>query len=446
MQKIITHRKQLVEYFLNSSTPEQMSKIGGEFEKLGVFKHSKEAISYTGKKGVAAVLSGLSQRYGWEPIREEGSIIGLFRGTKNITLEPGGQIELSGSPLDNVHQVKKEVEEHLREIKSISEPLGIKWLGLGMQPVSKLKDIQWVPKNRYRIMVPYMEKHGKLSHYMMKKTASIQVNLDYLDEEDFSTKMGTALKLVPIITAIFANSPVSEGKLNGFLSKRACIWNYTDPARCHLINKRFFLKPRFSSYVDYALDVPMFFILRDEGWIEVKNTTFSKYLKEGYQGYRATLDDWELHLSTIFTEVRVRSYIEIRNADCQRMELLPAIPALWKGILYSKNSLAEVLSLLKGVSWENICELYRVVPHQGLRTKIEKVRLLDLAKEILKIARAGLKEQEKLNDKGEDESIYLAQLMQLLIEDELCPAEVIIKNWKGSWHASIDKLIEYSSY
>jgi len=297
------------------------------------------------------------------------------------------------------------------------------------------------------IMAPYMAEHGKLSQYMMKKTASIQVNVDYSDEEDFVNKMHAALALCPIITAIFANSPISEGKINGFLSERAHIWNCTDPARCGLIGKKFLSNPGFSSYIDYALKVPMFFIARDNRWIEVKNTTFSMYLKNGYKGYKANIDDWNLHLSTIFTEVRARNcYIELRCADCQKMPLALAVVALWKGILYSKEAMREVRFLVKNLSWEELCQLYFAVPRKGLKTRLRGVRLLELAKELLRISYSGLKEQQQFNQKGKDESIYLEPLMELIIEDEICPAEVIIKNWNGGWHRSVDKLIEYSSY
>jgi len=446
MEEIITHRRQLVDYFLNSSQPRKRLRIGVEFEKLGVFAQSGKAIPYRGEKGVLAVLSGLSQKFGWKQIKEDNNIIALSRKNARITLEPGGQVELSGSILENVHQVKKEMENHLMEIKSISDPMGIKWLGLGFQPVSRLEDIEWVPKQRYKIMAPYMAKNGKLSHHMMKKTASIQVNVDYSDEEDFAEKIRTVLVLVPVTTAIFANSPISGGKLSGFLSKRAHIWNYTAPERCGLITKEFFSNPTFSSYIDYALEVPMLFIIRNNRWIKVKNTTFSMYLKNGYQGCRATRSDWELHLSSIFTEVRVRSYIEVRNADCQRRELAPAVVAFWKGILYSREASRAILSLMKGLSWDRLCQLYFIVPREGLKARVKGARLLDLAKEVLKISYSGLRKQRQKNSKEKDESIYLEPLMELIIEDEVCPAEIIIKNWEGSWHRSISKLIEYSSY
>jgi glutamate--cysteine ligase len=295
-------------------------------------------------------------------------------------------------------------------------------------------------------MAPYMAKHGELSHHMMKKTASIQVSVDYSDEEDFTRKMRTALYLVPIMTAIFANSPISEAKINGFLSERAHIWNYTDSTRSGLIEERFFSNPQFSSYVDYALEVPMFFIIRDNRWVEVKKRTFSQYLKKGYQGYKASWDDWELHLSTIFTEVRVKSYIELRCTDSQRVQLTPAVVAAWKGILYNQEAIRAVWSLMKGLSWAELRNLYLTVPREGLRAELKGVRLLDLAKEIIKISHSGLKEQQQFNQDGKDESVYLEPIMELIIEDEMCPAEIIIKNWNSSWHRSIDKLIEYSSY
>ena len=446
MDERVTGRQQLVNYFWESCCSEEELKVGAEFEKLGVVSSSGEAIPYQGKEGVAAVLSGLSQRLGWKPAREGDKIIALSRGNTWITLEPGGQIELSGDTLDDIHQVERELESHIREIKSVSDSLNIRWLGLGIQPVSYLEDIQWVPKNRYRIMSPHMAKQGKLSHQMMKMTASIQVNVDYLNENDFAEKMRTALVLVPVVTAIFANSPISEGKLNGFLSRRAHIWNHTDPARCGLIGREFFSHPSFSSYVDYALEVPLLFIIRENRWIGVKDTNFSSYLRNGYQGYRATWDDWQLHLSSIFTEVRAKSYIEVRCADCQRMQLAPAVVALWKGILYSKEACRAAWSLMKDFSWEERCQLYATVPRDGLKTRPKEVSILDLAKELLRISYSGLREQRQCNDKGEDETIYLDPVMELVIEREMCPADIIIKNWRGKWHGSISKLIDYSSY
>ena len=446
MKRIITHRQELVDYFLNSCRSEARPKIGAEFEKLGVFAHSGKAIPYRGRRGVAAILSDLSQGFGWKPVKEDDKLIALFRRGAWITLEPGGQIELSSSTLDDIHQIKTELEDHITEIKSVSDPFDIKWLGSGIQPVSCLEDIQWVPKQRYRIMAPYMAEHGKLSQHMMKKTASIQVTMDYSDEEDFARKMRTALLLVPIMSAIFANSPISEGKISGFLSERAHIWNHTDPGRSGLIGEKFFSHPRFSSYVDYVLKVPMLFITRENRWIEVKNTTFSTYLKNGYQGHRATWDDWELHLSTVFTEVRARSYVELRCTDCQRMQLALAVLALWKGILYSKEAVGAVSLLMKDLSWAELHRLHLTVPSTGLETRLRGVRLLDLAKELLGISYSGLREQRQFNQKREDESIYLDPLRELIIEDEICPAKVVIENWSGRWNRSMSKLIEYSSY
>ena len=446
MNETIANQEQLMDYFLNSCSAEKSLRVGAEFEKLGVHVPSGKAISYGGKEGVTAVLSGLSHRFQWEPIREGSKIIALSRGSTRITLEPGGQIELSGAPLDNVHQVKEELEDHIVEIKSVLDPLKVRWLGLGVQPTSRLDQIQWVPKERYKIMAPNMAKTGRLAHYMMKMTASIQVNLDYVDEEDFSEKMRTALALVPLVSAMFANSPISEGTLNGFLSKRSHIWHHTDATRCGLIEKKFFSRPQFSSYVDYALKVPIIFIIRDNRWIGVKDMNFSDYLRDGYQSYRATWDDWELHLSTIFTEVRVKGYVELRCTDSQRMQLAPAVVALWKGILYSKEMCRAAWSLVKNVSWEELCRLYFAVPREGLKTKLGGVSFLDLAKELLRISSSGLKQQRQLNEKGEDESIHLEPVMELIIDDEVCPAEIIIKNWEGSWHRDMSKLIDYSSY
>jgi len=443
MEKIITSKKQLIEYLARNCRPEKSFKIGIEFEKLGVFYPSGKAIPYSGEKGVKEILKRLSKNFNWKPLIEEGNLVGLFRKNTRITLEPGGQLELSGDTLDNVHQIKEEVENHLKEIKYVSENLKIRWLGLGMQPVSEQNEIEWVPKKRYRIMAPYMKKSGKLGQDMMKKTASIQVNVDYSDEEDFGEKMKVALLLAPFAIAIFANSPISEGKLNGFLSKRAHIWNYTDPLRCGLIKRDFFSNPGFSQYVDYALEVPLLFIVRDKRWIKVQDINFLTYLKKGYQGYKPIFDDWELHLSTIFTEVRARGYIEIRSADSQQRELVLSVPAFWKGVMYSKKSREAVFSLMKGISHEKLCELYLNVSRKGLKTRLGKAFLLDFAREILKISYSGLKEQSKSK---KEETLYLEPLMELVIESKVCPAEVIIKNWNGKWKRSIKKLVDYSSY
>jgi len=442
----IGHYRELVDYFLDSCSFRKKLKIGAEFENLAVFAHSGKAIPYRNERGVTAILSGLSQKFGWEPLKENGELIALSRESSWVTLEPGGQIELSTSVHNDIHQVKSEWEKFIEEIKSIVEPFGIRWLGLGIQPVSLLEDIEWVPKQRYRIMAPYMAEHGRMSQYMMKKTASIQISMDYFSEDDFVRKMRTALFLAPIITAIFANSPISEGKINGFLSERAHIWNHTDVARCGLIEEKFLFNPQFSTYVNYALQVPMFFIIRENRWVEVKNMTFSAYLKNGYQGYRATWDDWELHLSTIFTEVRAKKYIELRCADLQKRQFAPAVAALWKGILYNEKTLRTAWSLIKSLSWKELCSLYCTVPREGLKARLKGVRLLDIAKELLRISHSGLKEQRQFNQDGEDESVHLEPIMELIIEDEMCPAEIIIKNWNGSWHKSINKLIEYSSY
>lgn len=446
LNNIITHPDQLKDYFLRISRNQNKYKVGIEFEKLGVLADSGKAISYTGERGIASLLSVLSEQFGWKKIKEGKNIIALSRSNAQITLEPGGQMELSGSTLDNLHQTKEEFENHLQELKSVSGPFDIKWLGLGVQPMSDIEDIEWVPKHRYKIMISHMAQNGTLSHHMMKKTASIQVNVDYTDEEDFIEKMRTALSLVPLTTAIFANSPVSRGKLNGFLSQRAHIWCLTDPARCGLIEKKFLSKPDFASYIDYALHVPMLFIVRGNKWLPVRNITFKEYIENGYQGYAATWDDWEIHLSSIFTEVRARKYIEVRNADSQMLQFSLSLPALWKGILYNREASQAALSLSEHLSWEERCYLYSIVPQKGLRTKVKGITFLELAKELLKIAYTSLKEQAEFNEKNEDESIYLEPLMELIIEDEICPAEIIIKNWEGSWKRRIDKLINYCAY
>ena len=445
MNEPLFNRRQLEEHFLKFPHCAPECKTGVEFEKLGVHRNSGKAISYYGNPGLANLLKQLSEQFGWQTTQENGHVVGLARGETLITLEPGGQLELSTSELDCVHEIEMELKLHLEELKHVSSSAGIAWLGLGLQPVSTLSDIEWIPKSRYSIMAPHMDRHGRLSHEMMRKTASIHVCLDYYNEQDFVEKIHLALSLVPFTTAIFANSPIAEGKLTGFLSTRAHIWQNTDPLRCGMISEAFFAHPTFSSYVEYALDVPMLFLVRNAVWIDANNISFRQFMKEGYQGYRATMDDWELHLSSIFTEVRLRHYLEIRNSDCQRGELALAPAAFWKGIIYNQEARSAAQSLVQGISWKESIDLAVAVAKQGLRARFRDTTVGHIAAELLRIAHSTL---AKASDSGKgqvEESHYLEPLMQLVIEDGICPADVIIKNWLGGWKKSVSKLIEYVS-
>jgi glutamate--cysteine ligase len=442
---IIRKAEELEEFFHNSGKLRQQWRVGTEYEKIGIERQSAKAISYSGRAGVEAILKALIEEYSWQPQEEEGHVIGLVRGNAQIHLEPGGQIELSGEPCESIHCTYAEFTQHIRELLEVSTRLNVVFLGLGIQPVSAVEEIEWVPKRRYRIMAPYMEKVGTLGHRMMKQTATVQANIDYRDERDAMAKFRASMGLAPLITAIFANSPISEGRLNGYKSFREHIWTGTDKDRCGLLRFAFSSDVSFAHYVQYALDVPMYFISRDGAYIDFTGIPFRHFLTHGHRGHHAMMEDWELHLTTLFPEVRIKRYMEVRSADSQPPELMPALPALVKGLLYDPDCLQASWDLVKSWSWDERMELYHDSHRHALAARIRRLSLLDLAKEIFQIAWEGLKRQGALNANGEDETIYLKPLQNLLFQGK-CPADIIVEKWEGELDHDIKKLIEYSAY
>jgi glutamate--cysteine ligase len=323
--------------------------------------------------------------------------------------------------------------------------MDVVFLGLGMQPVSTLDEIEWVPKKRYRIMAPYMAKVGTLGHRMMKQTATVQANIDYSDERDAMAKFRTGMGLAPLITAIFANSPISEGRLNGYKSFRGHIWTDTDKARCGMLRFAFDPGVSFARYVEYALDVPMYFILRNGDYIDFTGIPFRRFLSYGHMGHTATIEDWELHLTTLFPEVRIKRYIEVRSADSQPPELMPALAALIKGLLYETDCLDASWDLVKEWSWDERMQLYHDSHRYALEAHIRRFSAGDLAKELIQIAWEGLRRQAVLNENGEDETIYLKPLRDLVLREK-CPADLLLEKWEGELQRDIGKLIDYSAY
>jgi glutamate--cysteine ligase len=436
---------QLVEYFASACKPRSEWRIGTEYEKVAVRKTDGTAIPFSGPHGIEAVLRELSERYPWEPIHEEGRIVALGGSRAAITLEPGGQLELSGEKCESIHCARREFAEHIRQIVTIAEGHGIAFLGLGMQPVSRVEEIEWVPKRRYQIMAPYMRKVGTLGQRMMKQTATVQVNLDFESEADAVLKMRVGMGTSPLLNAMFANSPISDGRLNGYLSFRGHIWTDTDGARCGLLP--FVFKPRwgFAEYVDYALDVPMYFIVRDAVWLDMTHVTFRRFWQEGYQGHRATLADWNAHLTTLFPETRMKSYIELRSVDSQPPELMLAVPAMAKGVFYDADCLLAAWDLVKHWSFDERIELWQRVHREGLRARIRGIRVQELARELVTIAVAGCERQRQLDERGEDESIHLERLEEL-VGRGLCPADLVIEKWLGEWDREVHRLIEARAY
>lgn len=441
----IRNKEELEEFFHSSGKPRRQWRVGTEYEKVGIDRRSTKAIPYSGPRGVETILRALVDEYDWQPQEEDGHVIALTRGNAQVHLEPGGQIELSGEPCENIHCSQAEFSQHIRELLEVAERLDVVFLGLGIQPVSRLEEIQWVPKKRYRIMAPYMQKVGTMGHRMMKQTATVQANIDFSDEKDAMAKFRTAMGLSPLITAIFANSPISEGSLNGYKSYREHIWTDTDKDRSGMLSFAFLPDVSFAHYVEYALDVPMYFIIRDGSYIDCTGIPFRHFLAHGHQGHQAMMEDWEVHLTTLFPEVRIKRYMEVRSADSQPPELMPALPALIKGFLYDPDCLQASWDLVKGWSWDERMELYYDSHRSALAARIRRFSLLDLAKELLQIAWEGLRRQGALNENGEDETIYLKPLKDLLFQGK-CPADVLLEKWQGELERDIKKLIEYSAY
>jgi glutamate--cysteine ligase len=441
----VTRRDPLIAYFASGAKPKSEWRIGTEYEKIGVERKTGRAARYYGPRGIEALLRGLADRFGWTQRLEGEHVIALEGRKAAITLEPGGQVELSGEACDNVHCAYAELTEHVNEIVTVGDELGIAFLGLGIQPVSPLEDIEWVPKHRYAIMAPYMAKVGTLGHRMMKQTATVQANLDFESESDAMEKLRLGMGLAPILTAMFANSSISDGRLNGYMSYRQHIWTDTDRNRSGLLPFVFSRDAGFEDYADWALDVPMYFIRRDGRLIDLTGLPFREFLKRGAAGHHATLADWQLHLTTLFPETRLKTYIEIRSVDSQPQELMLALPAIVKGVFYDADCALGAWDLVKSWSWSERLEIYDTSHREALLARIRGIQLLDLARELVSIARVGLERQDARNAGGENETIYLHGLDRQLALGR-SPARTVAERWQAEWGGSVEKLIEFSAY
>ncbi len=441
----IRHRDQLLAYFTAAEKPRERWRIGTEYEKVAVRVSDGHAVPYSGPHGIEALLGRMAERYDWKPVKEDGRTVALNGPKAAITLEPGGQLELSGEVCDSIHCARAEFAQHIDQIVTIGNELGIAFLGLGMQPISRLDEIELVPKRRSRIMAPYMERVGTLGLRMMKQTATVQVNMDYGSEADAMMKMRVGMGLAPLLTAMFANSPLCDGRLNGYMSFRGHIWTDTDADRCGLLPFVFRSSAGFEDYVDYALGVPMYFIVRDGEWFDMTAHTFADFLQHGFQGHRATMSDWNSHLTTLFPEVRLKGYIELRSIDSQSPELMLAVPALAKGIFYDDDCLLATWDLVKAWSWDERLALYHAAHREALRARVRGIALAELARELLDIAEVGLERQRVLNAQGDDESLYLERLEDL-VKRGTCPAEIVVQKWTGEWDRDVARLVAGSSY
>ena len=433
---------QLIDEFHRASKPRERWKIGTEYEKLAVDARTGRAAPFAGPRGIERVLVRLAERFGWEPREEEGAVIALARDGASITLEPGGQIELAGKPLATLHGTREEVTTHVHELVTVARELGLAILGLGCQPLSTLDEIVWVPKQRYRIMREYMTRVGTLGHRMMKQTATVQANIDFEGERDAMQKLRIGMGIAPIVNAIFANSPLVDGDASGHLSFRGHVWTDTDRARCGLLPFAFRDGATFSDYVEWALDVPLYFILRDGRYVTgVTGVPFRRFLAEGWRGERATMDDWSLHLTTLFPEVRLKSFIELRSADSQPPERVLALPALVKGLFYTADCQEAGLDLVRRWSVDECRDLYAEVTRGGLAARMRGIRVAELAREVLAIASEGLRRQAMLDREGRDERRYLEPVVEA-VEGGRTLAEETLRLWTGPWERRIEPLLD----
>src|SRR6187455_1678592 len=411
----IESRDELVAWFEKGSKPKAQFRVGTEHEKFAFTTGRHNPVPYDGQRSIRALLVGMQHLLGWEPIMDGPNIIGLadVTGGGAISLEPGGQFELSGAPVETIHQTCSELMAHLAQLKEIARPLGIGFLGLGMSPKWTRAETPVMPKSRYKIMTSYMPKVGTLGLDMMYRTCTVQTNLDYSSEADMVKKLRVSLALQPVATALFANSPFTEGAPNGFLSFRSEIWRDTDNARAGMIPWAFEDGMGFERWVDYALDVPMYFVKRGDAYIDVAGSSFRDFFhgkNAAFPGERPTLSDWANHLSTIFPEVRLKRYLEMRGADGGPWRRLPALPAYWAGILYDDNALDAAWDLVKGWTVAERQKLRDHVPRFGFKARIRDRYLFEIAKECVALAHSGLRRRARVDHLGRDESRHLEPL------------------------------------
>jgi glutamate--cysteine ligase len=444
----ITDDRQLVEYLAAGCKPKSEWRIGTEHEKFGYTHDDLRPLPYDGERSVRALLEGLAARYDWRPILEDGRPIALQRGRANITLEPGGQFELSGAPVATLHETCCEVHEHLDQVRTVAAPLGIGMLGLGFQPKWRRDEIPWMPKGRYRIMRDYMPKKGGLGLDMMLRTCTIQVNLDFASEADMVRKFRVGMALQPVATALFANSPFTDGKPNGLLSYRSHIWTDTDPDRSGILPFVFDPGMGFERYTEYALEVPMYFVYRAGRYIDASGQSFRDFLAgrlPALPGERPTLADWNDHLTTLFPEVRLKRFLEMRGADGGPWRSLCALPALWVGVLYHDAALDEAYDWIADWTLEEHAHLRAQVPRHGLKTPFRAGTVRDLASRMLDLADTGLKRRAEEDWAGQDERQFLTALRGIA-ETGRTPAEGLLELYHGRWGGRVEPVFSELAY
>ena len=445
---IVTDKRQLIEYLAAGCKPRADWRIGTEHEKFIFRRADLHPVPYEGESGIRAILEKL-KRFGWHPVLDGENIVGLTDdGGGAISLEPGGQFELSGAPLETLHQTCNELHTHLKQMREVTGELGLGMLGLGFLPKWKREDCFWMPKRRYAVMRNYMPKKGKLGIDMMLRTCTVQVNLDFADEADMVLKSRVSLALQPIAVALFANSPFYEGKPSGFLSYRSNVWTDTDPDRCGTLPFVFEDGFGFERYVDWMLDVPMYFVYRDGNYIDVAGQSFRDFLVgklPGLPGEMPTISDWSDHLTTVFPEIRIKKYIEMRGADGGPWRNLCALPAFWTGLLYDDDVLRAAWDLVKDWSTEEREQLRADVPRLGLDTPFRGKKLQEIAIAAVQLAKTGLKRRAHQNGEGDDESLFLQPVIEAA-ESGKTPADTLLDEYATRWRGLVDPVYVADAY
>ena len=428
---IVASVDQLVDVFHRAEKPPERWKVGMEHEKISVLAGTVDPVPYEGERGIGEVLRRFT-RWGYEPVVEDGHAIALQGPGRTISLEPGGQFELSGRPFDCAHACRKELLSHIARARAVSREMGLRFLAVGYRPFGTPAGARWMPKARYAPMRAYLPTRGGKAVDMMTMTATVQANFDWSDEDDVRRKMRTAMGVSPIVAAIFANSFLVNGGDSGYATYRYEVWRDVDPDRCGLLPFVFDDDFSYRRYVEWTLDVPVIFLRRDGRYLPGNGVTFRRFWKEGLHGHRATVGDYQDHLTTLFPEVRLKNVLEVRGADAGDPEMNAALPALWKGLLYDETACREAWKLVAGESFEERLALQRDVARLGLRAEVRGKRVLDLARELLGIAAAGLTGSPCRDDAGRDERAVLDPLRPIL-ETGRTPADV----WRERWHGEL---------
>lgn len=438
---------ELVAWLESGCKPERDWRIGTEHEKIGYRRADLSPLSYEGEGGIAALFARLAER-GWRPAMEGGNAIALTMDGQSITLEPGGQLELSGAPLDTVHRTCDEATRHLDELRAIGDEMGVAFLGAGMQPKWRRGDIPVMPKARYAIMRAYMPRKGRLGLDMMLRTCTVQTNLDFESEADMVRKFRVGLALQPVAVALFANSPFVDGRPSGFMSYRTHVWSDTDPDRCGVPAFVFESCMGFEAYAEYALDVPMYFVRRGGRYVDTAGRSFRDFLAgrlPELPGERPTLADWEDHLTTIFTDVRLKRYLEMRGADGGPWRMLCALPAFWVGLLYDRTALGEAEALADGWGRDDILGLRAAAARSGLEAEHGGRVMRNIARDALAIARRGLRRRACLDRGGADETGFL-NLLDSIVDSGRCPARALLDRYRSEWGERVEPMFEAHAY